>query len=258
MSPQVDNFVHSLVEMAKAQEILPSVEAERDELKGKLNAALDTVQDRELHIIALKSDIESLNNKVRSLEVERDDASFRVLEVEERTEKLERSFQTALEAMDATDRLIQSFKPVPMPEPVKEPEPIAPSEPAAPTTPAEEGSSDTTPMEHSSPIDGGSSTGEASKSIYDTVTSISKVSSGQSESSPTTHRDVVSDPVIPTHSTTDANEVGAVNTSNASTISEPTHGPYFGKRYLDHPAYVPFSDWIAGGGTEENYFAGRN
>ena len=40
-------------------------------------------------------------------------------------------------------------------------------------------------------------------------------------------------------------------------LPEPTLGPYHNLRYIDHPAYVPLSDWLAGGGTEEDYYAPR-
>lgn len=43
--------------------------------------------------------------------------------------------------------------------------------------------------------------------------------------------------------------------SNAGEVASTTanSGPYSGLRYYDHPTYVPFADWIAGGGTEADY-----
>src|SRR6266849_2950976 len=70
MSPAVGNFVHDLVEMAKAMDTLPQVEAENASLKTAIGEAQQQVQDREIAIFGYKEEIEVLNAKVRSLEVE--------------------------------------------------------------------------------------------------------------------------------------------------------------------------------------------
>ena len=35
--------------------------------------------------------------------------------------------------------------------------------------------------------------------------------------------------------------------------TEPSPGPYFGKRYYDHPVWMTLGDWLVGGGTEYDY-----
>jgi CTP:molybdopterin cytidylyltransferase MocA len=205
MSPNVGNFVHDLVEMAKAMETLPQVEHDRDSFKAQLDQALATVQDREVSILSLKAEIETLNAKVRQTEAERDDAEIRFLECDDRMVKLERSFQAALEAMDATNTLIQSFKPQPMPEPI------------------------------------------AQAPVNEVVQSIEPVD--QSASSPIastsdTHPDAEQAPATTTAVDT-TGEVGYV--------ANPPKGPYSGIKYYDHPTYVPYSQWIEGGGNDEDY-----
>src|SRR5258705_1759920 len=136
MSPAVGNFVQDLVEMAKATETLPIVQHENETLKADLNRAQDTIAARETAIISYKQQIDDLQAKVRSLEVERDDASFRVLEAEDKASALLYQAQTVRETAERMINLIQS----PKPEPVAEPEPVqAPTgevlQPSSPFTP---------------------------------------------------------------------------------------------------------------------------
>lgn len=84
MSPHVSNFVHDLVAMAQATERLPQLEDEVATLYRRLQDAEAHNRGLELNIIGYKDQIDQLHSKVRSLEVERDEASFRVMEVETR------------------------------------------------------------------------------------------------------------------------------------------------------------------------------
>lgn len=83
MSPTVNNFVHDLVAMAKAMDDLPKVEARVAELETQAEANRQTIQDREASILSLKAEIEALHEKVRASEVARDEAQFRMLELED-------------------------------------------------------------------------------------------------------------------------------------------------------------------------------
>jgi hypothetical protein len=88
MSPNVGNFVHDLVEMAKAVEVLPKIEAELEDTKHLLNDAEQRVQSRELHLIDLNKKIEELTAKLQSAEASRDDAEYRFLEIDEKFTKI--------------------------------------------------------------------------------------------------------------------------------------------------------------------------
>ncbi len=120
MSPAVGNFVHDLVEMAKAMELLPQAEAENARLHTQVEEYAKTVQAREMAIIGYKDEIEALHAKVRSLEVERDDASFRTMEVED---TLHSTLDQARRAKDTLDGLIAKLDP---PKPQPEPEVVQP------------------------------------------------------------------------------------------------------------------------------------
>src|SRR6266403_5592227 len=184
MSPAVGNFVQDLVEMAKATETLPIVQHENETLKADLSHAQDTIAARETAIISYKQQIEDLHAKVRSLEVERDDASFRVLEAEDTAHSI------LTQARNAQATLAEVISKLDPPKPQPEPEPFpqaAPSEPQPalpqavhsefppqiddPNLPqghlsgtvlsdAPQGQSDTTPMEHSLTQIGGTDTGQ--------------------------------------------------------------------------------------------------
>ncbi len=137
MSPNVGNFVHDLVEMAKAMEELPQV---RDELASKaheLDGALHRIQEREEAIARYKAEIDQLHAKVRSTEAERDDAELRFLDGEDRT-------RSALDFIKGTfgsaGSLIQALEPPAKVEPVSEAIPMPPAEPEVihqPTMPPE-------------------------------------------------------------------------------------------------------------------------
>src|SRR5882672_7935383 len=87
MSPNVSSFVGDLVEMAKAFEELPEVK-EHLNIAVRLNEQQAiTIGDREDSILKLKAEIETLHAKVRTTEVERDDAEMRFLELDEKAHK---------------------------------------------------------------------------------------------------------------------------------------------------------------------------
>lgn len=212
MSPSnINSFVGDLVQMATAFENLPKIEAELEQTKSLLNDALQSVQDRELSIVRYKQDIDDLNAKVRSLEVERDDASFRVLEAEDREHVV---LDMARSIASAVGNVISTLDP---PKPQPEPTPV--TEPVYTSTGFEpQAQPVATPVE-------------------------APTLQGQSESSPTVQE---AQSAIAQTTTT------GVETA-ASADPAPTHGPYFGKRYYDHPVYVTLSEWLNGGGTEADY-----
>src|SRR6266404_3024609 len=152
MSPAVGNFVQDLVEMAKATETLPIVQHENETLKADLSHAQDTIAARETAILSYKQQIEDLHAKVRSLEVERDDASFRVLEAEDTAHSI---LTQARNAQATLAEVISKLDP-PKPEPVKEPEPVqAPTgevlQPSHPFTPITGGEGVGSQIEPTSP-----------------------------------------------------------------------------------------------------------
>lgn len=77
-------------------------------------------QNLELRIVDYKSNIESLEAKVRSLEVERDQAQFRTLELEDTIHNAVGIFKSASGNLSAALAVIDP----PKPEPVAEPSPV--------------------------------------------------------------------------------------------------------------------------------------
>ena len=118
MSPHVANFVHDLVAMAKAMEENPVLQEQIEALKAQLSQAQDHTAGLEVNIISYKQQIDDLQAKVRSLEVERDDASFRTMEVED---KLNTTLVDLSSILRIGERIHTRLAP-PKPEPVIEPE----------------------------------------------------------------------------------------------------------------------------------------
>jgi len=83
MSPNVNNFVHDLVEMARALEAEPRYREQIANCELMVRQQGEVIQSRELRIIDLKNELDAANERIRSLEVERDNAQFHGLELEE-------------------------------------------------------------------------------------------------------------------------------------------------------------------------------
>lgn len=122
MSPVMDNFVHSLVEMAKAMEELPQVQAELERTKQTTEQQGHMIASREESILRLKADIETLQAKVRDAEASRDDAELRFLDLDEKAGKVLRTLGTFQSEAQSLAELL-SPKPEPVPEPTPEPRP---------------------------------------------------------------------------------------------------------------------------------------
>lgn len=237
MSPNVGNFVHDLVEMAKAMEELPKVQDALNDANGRADALAETVAQRELSILGLKAEIETLNHRLNAAEVARDDAEYRFLELDEKAAgavNLVRAMQATLGQV--TEKL-DPPKPQPASEPKVEevqaqPEATTAWPPANPTSAPAATTSTGAPTVAAGNVEG------------------QQASEGQSEPLP-----------IATSQASGTSPLGAASSETATmqesaSITDPT-GPYTNKFYYDIPNYVPLSEWLAGGGTEKNYHANR-
>lgn len=253
MSPHaVNTFVSDLVQMAQAMERLPQIEAELATVRRELGQAQDTVQRLELKLIDRNTTIDELNAKVRSAEVSRDDAELRFLEADERITQ----FGNLVKASAAALGL--SIAEPPKAEPTTEVTTAAPSTAYASDgtiSPGEQEASASALSDPTAPSEAGD--GRLSGTATETTTapaSVDATSQGQSEANPTLNPvEANSNPLDTAH---DGN---AVSQADAQMVGEPQplHGPYFGLYYIDVPGYVRLEDWLAGGGTEEDYYAGR-
>jgi hypothetical protein len=105
--------------MAKAFEELPKVQAELESAKHDINGYLATIQRLELRLIDRANEIDNLNVKVRTVEVERDHAETMFLETDDKLIKAKSVLQTLIG--NAGDFLRVVEPPKPEPEPVAEP-----------------------------------------------------------------------------------------------------------------------------------------
>lgn len=117
MSPHaMTSLVSDLVEMAKATEMLPQVQAECDRLREQHVKDGDTIADREIRIMELSNEVADLNSRIRSLEVERDDYGFRALAADDKANALAAVLRTTQATVEAALKAAEPEAPLPTPE----------------------------------------------------------------------------------------------------------------------------------------------
>lgn len=229
MSPNINSFVGDLVAMAQAVEELPKVQAENTELHGKLADAYGTITAREEAILRYKDEIETLHSRVRSLEVERDDAGFRVLEVEDRMSAAIRSFRLIGDEVASAVLLIDPPKPEPAPQAM----PVS-GDPTQDTSSygGEPGQSEPLPTHPTGVSENSPPMSEAQTSLSETSSSTSSPPSYSPEppAPDTTHRSLTEADIDPN-----------------------PEGRFVGKKYWETVESVNREGWLKGGGALEDY-----
>jgi hypothetical protein len=253
MSPNnPGNFVNDLVEMAKAFEALPKVQADLEQVRHDNDGYLTTIQRLELKLVDRANEIDSLNQRIRSLEVERDDAQFHALEADDRTSR-------ALDFIKTTfgnaGSLIQALEPAPVKPAEPTPEPI-PSW----ATPEVDHTGDYIPKAEP---EGLHTTHPSEPSSFEPEPTPSKPEGGWTAPSPAPE-------VAQSHPTDAGNQsdvthpLPAASPDNASTgdqsFSMPPQSPghFEGKLYSEvvkSGNYPNRAEWEAGGGTIDNWYA---
>lgn len=266
------DFAASLVEMARAYDENPTLHARVKELEAKVVADGQTIAAREERIHQLKLDQDALYTKLRSVEAERDDASFRLLESEDRNAvvgHLLRSAQVALgDALKAVE---------PKAEPIPEPVPMVPTTGDGSLSPPSQGVPDFTgyvelkaepaPQSPTAPIPSAAeesaqtlgatsevATGLGSTDSRGEATQDGEFATGQSETLPTVPSGIEGSPAT-TQSASTSDSAGSLPQPSSGQIGddEQIHGPYYGRRYYGWPALVTLEHWLAGGGTKADY-----
>lgn len=292
MSPNnPGNFVNDLVEMASAFKRLPEVEAELADVRQQAAKAQDTIQRLEMKLMERSNEISMHLARIRSLEVERDDAQFHALEADDRT-------QRALDFIKATfgnaGALIQALEPPAAPKPEQadtsvpvqavqsaaEPRAIDNPiycDPQAPFLSTDDGKPEPSIGEVASAPLGEPHIGAA---IPTSNASPDGVSSADGAASTSTDApsapEVAAQPGEPATATSSASEqVATVETPTASQSDtahnaatppdaptvDPSQKPvgiYTGRRYSDvvkGGSWPTREQWEAGGGTVDNWFA---
>lgn len=93
MNDQAYSFFQFMADAKEAMEKNPQLEERHAQREEELQQATATIAGFKARVVDLQSTIEELTAKVRSLEVERDEAGFRELEVKESLEALLRTFR---------------------------------------------------------------------------------------------------------------------------------------------------------------------
>jgi hypothetical protein len=276
MSPNnPGNFVNDLVEMASAFKRLPEVEAELAEARREAAKAMDTIQRLEHKLLDRSNEITEHLSRIRSLEVERDDAQFHALEADDRT-------QRALDFIKATfgnaGALIQALEPPapPKSEPAAPEVPVQPVQPAAPMTnpvysdpngqflSTDDGKPEPNIPEAAQGAPLGESqtpmtSGSPSTTAHDGTHSSADASPAPEVAQPGEPTGTDAAPTAsPTPSgATDASGTSATEPGGFS--MKPIERPYAGKRYSevvkDGKHWPTRDQWEAGGGTVDNWYA---
>lgn len=116
MSPNVGNFVHDLVEMAKAMEALPSVQLDLHNAQVEIDRLQGTVQRLELKLIDRANEIDQLRLSVREAEVAKDAAETMFLEADDRTARAVEFIKAQFGAAGSLIQALEPAKPQPMVE----------------------------------------------------------------------------------------------------------------------------------------------
>jgi len=246
MSPHaVNNFVSDLVLMAQAMERLPQIEADLANAKDQEQILLERIANMNADLEQSRSYAASLEQKVRETEASRDDAELRFLELDERAGK---ALDWLADIEFAAEGIRSRLMP-PTPQPV--PEGLH-SEP-----PHSEGNEIAT---HSESIP---QVGEV-KVIDD---KLANVISGYPYGEPSPQGQSAADPT-PNATLMDGvyssgNAISTDVNDNADSWASPTPPdtkpqPYAGKNYFEWPGYVEYGDWLAGGGTHDDYWPRRD
>jgi hypothetical protein len=221
-----------------------------------------------------------LQTKNHDLEVARDDAEYRFLELDEKTHKILADIESINSLAQATRELLKPK--LPEPPPVQEPvhaqnqawDPQGQSEPH----PTGASSTPTTPSQ---------SVPTTSADSPNTASQFQDRSESAANPSPSAYGDTQSPSATPNPVTTQADATGdhpsqsqtpissqltpmpsaegqSAHNPSTSGIGSPTSpssqplatspsGRYAGRNYYDHPVYVPREEWLAEGGTNESY-----
>jgi hypothetical protein len=182
MSQSVQDVLSAITVASEALTREPQLRSQLSSLEAQVSTLSQTVEKRELSILSLKDEISQLESKVRSLEVERDNAQFRTIELEDIIHNSLKAIRTASHRLDEAITDLDPPKPEPtvgkaVPDVKTDtyftpPVDIIAGSGVGQTplpTPSETGQSvtDPTPLhEPSSPTSGGETTGTASELPY--------------------------------------------------------------------------------------------
>lgn len=281
MSPHAANsLVHDLVEMAKAMETLPQVQAELEAARHDLDVSKQAIERLELKLIDKAAEITNLHSKVNSAEAGRDEAERMFLETDDKLfafRRLVSAFST-----DAAS-LLRAQEPQPDPVPATpeitdtiETNPVLPAEedtstqgqseadptpaPASPITtgtePVESASEVSVPSDPTPAMESSSGSGSSDSAQHEDTGPFG-VSSIQSDAKKAPHS---VDPTAPSPAGDTPSPASAPIDAVATVADAPEgmadkfDGPYTGRKWSEvSPRVYSYDVWVCGGGTSENF-----
>jgi len=282
MSNDVTNFAASLVEMAKAMERVPELERQLANEIDLSTKELLRNSDLQVSLEASRRYAASLEQRCHDLEVSRDAAELRFLEADDVVSTIKSVLRRTMEDADSA---LKAIEPVVEPTPVEQSYEDAhpkPFEPVAETytyedavrgmenvveVPSPSPFPDTTPSTVQSPDEGMGKSEAGRPTHHDTSTSQTNltqttgyIASGEKPVEMEASTSEAPSPVPFASTTTPPNpahpspattsDVGSSQTEAAD--AKPV-GPYVGHKYMAVAGYIPRYDWLAGGGTNEDY-----
>lgn len=113
---QMNDFIGQIAEAYQALQAKPELEAQIKRLTDQSLSDGHTIASLETRIHSKNEELASLDAKVRSLEVERDQAQFQVLELEERLNNISRILGSVGDTLTDVRHTATVSKPEPTPE----------------------------------------------------------------------------------------------------------------------------------------------
>ena len=246
---RVGSFVSDLVEMAKAVEQVPVLQAELNHAEAIVSNHRNRITDLEVSLEASRRYAAGLEQRLHDAEVAVTTAELRFLECDDAKGTLERALRGFVGEAQGVLQAVTPSEPkaatVPTPEPLT----------VVTDMPLVDGSLVPTVEVNEVPVDptpSGTSMDKPYGDVHSIAESVenAEVSGGMAEGV-----SVSSDPSLATTQTDDLSGSApstVTNTVDATGDTSPI-GPYHGKRYIDVPGFINLRDWLEGGGTLEDY-----
>lgn len=241
---QIDNFVGSLVEMAKAFEERPALHDRIHSLEGEVSRVNNDNQALRDSNDILRQHIDELNSKVAEVTKERDDAGFRCLEADD---KAARILDLARTLASGLGQVIAEVEPPKPQEPVLVPEGMAWGSGERAADPTTENTASGASQESSD-----SKFPAPTASPTENATSNEVSTTGQSEPLPTAAVNIGE--TLPSAGQSPVPNSDATSTETVVSADK----PYAGKRlseFVYSSNYPTREAWYAGGGDYEGWWS---
>lgn len=258
MTEHGHNFIREIAEAYRALEQEPALLHRIKELETAHVHDGERVARLEKRLMERAEEINELNAKLRSVEAERDDAGFRLLEAEDRVDAIRKALGVPTEVANAVAKREAEVRDELTPKPPVEVQAQPVANPTQELSISQGQATSTSALEDVPPsptVPDGQGSEQSSASIGDAGSqgNVSTTSGPGSGASPEQAQEVPAE-----HSPTSSTTGQDFGTGFHAVEHEPHHGPYYGLLYEDIPQYVNFTDWLAGGGTEADYHYRRN